>query len=139
MLFSTADLARAHWLAWSREDLDASMACFTDDVVFAMYVPQHVLPFGGETTGKPAAADRGRMVFQQFHVAEYVAEITGASDQIVRGHIRYRFRHRATGEEIDGTLRHVLTARGNLFCRLEEYHDADKIAAFMRLISWKAQ
>lgn len=133
-----ADLARAHWDAWSRQDVAGSLALFSDDAVFAMYVPEHVLPFGGETKGKAAASDRGKMIIQQFEIVTYRGEVTGIDGDKVRGHVDYCFRHRATGEEIDSSMRHVMTVRDGLICRLEEYHDVAKIAAFMRLIAYKA-
>jgi ketosteroid isomerase-like protein len=43
-------------------------------------------------------------------------------------------RHRQTGQEMTGSFRQLVQFRGFKICRLEDFHDAARIAAFWRLV-----
>ena len=43
-------------------------------------------------------------------------------------------RHRQTGQEMIGSYRQLVQFRGFKICRLEDFHDAAKLAAFWRLV-----
>ena len=43
-------------------------------------------------------------------------------------------RHRQTGQEMTGSFRQLVQFRGFKICRLEDFHDAAKMAAFWRLV-----
>jgi ketosteroid isomerase-like protein len=48
--------------------------------------------------------------------------------------VEFMYRHRATGEMLSGRFRLVLHFEGNVIRRIEEYHDAERVNAFMRLV-----
>ena len=48
-------------------------------------------------------------------------------------------RHRQTGHEMTGSYRQVIEFRGFQICRLEDFHDAAKMAAFWRLVETARQ
>ena len=54
---------------------------------------------------------------------------------IARAQIDTYVRHRRTGHVLAGSYRQVVTYRGNEIWRIEEYHDAAKMAAFWRLVA----
>ena len=66
-----ADIARALWSAWRVRDKAATLALLADGIVFALFVPQEVLPFGGETIGKPSVSDRLQTILDQFDTLMY--------------------------------------------------------------------
>lgn len=130
-----ASVVRRHWAAWRYQDKQTSLTLCAPDVTFAVYVPEHVLFFGGETTGKPSVSDRLQTLIDHFETIDYEGTVTRVTGNVVHGLVRFRFRHRATGEEIEGVMRQVVVVRNGLMQRLEEYHDAARIRAFMRLVA----
>lgn len=133
-----ADIARAMWGAWQVRDKAATLALLTDDIVFALFVPQEVLPFGGETTGKASVSDRLQTILDQFDTLMYEGKVTRTQGETVYGRIAYQFRHKVTGETIDGVMRQVIVVCDGLIARLNEYHDIELVRAFMRLVSYAA-
>lgn len=133
-----ASVVEGHWAAWGRSDYKGSLALCAPDVVFSMYIPEDVLPFGGETCGRAAASDRSLMIFSQFDVTRFDGVVLHVDGNIVHGRVEYCFRHKATGEEIEGTMRHVIRVENGLMADVKEYHDAERVRAFMRLVSYRA-
>jgi ketosteroid isomerase-like protein len=133
-----AQVVRALWKAWQRRDKTATLATLADGIVFALYVPQEVLPFGGETRGKASVSDRLQMILDQFETVLYEGKVTRTQGETVYGRVAYRFRHKITGEAIDGTMRQVIEVRDGLIAKLSEYHDIELVRAFMRLVSYAA-
>ena len=133
-----ADIARALWSAWRVRDKAATLALLADDIVFALFVPQEVLPFGGETTGKPSVSDRLQTILDQFDTLMYEGKVTRTQGETVYGRIDYQFRHKVTGETIDGVMRQVIVVCDDLIARINEYHDIELVRAFMRLVSYAA-
>jgi hypothetical protein len=50
----------------------------------------------------------------------------------------YQFRHKVTGETIDGVMRQVIVVGDGLIAKISEYHDIELVRAFMRLVSHAA-
>jgi ketosteroid isomerase-like protein len=46
-------------------------------------------------------------------------------------------RHRATGLEVTGSYREICTFRGDKIWKIEDFHDAAKMAAFWNLVSFE--
>lgn len=135
-----ADLIYAFWDANRARDRAALLNFCAESVVVALFIPQEVLPFGGgETHGKAAASDRMQTVFDQFETLQYDGTVTSASDDRVRGQVLYSFRHKATGEVIEGVMRQVIDLKDGKIVCLHEFHDVERIRAFMRLVSYIAQ
>lgn len=132
------DIARALWSAWQVRDKAATLALLADDIVFGLYVPQEVLPFGGETTGKASVSDRLQTILDQFDTLTYEGKVTRTQEETVYGRIGYQFRHKVTGETIDGVMRQVIVVRDGRIARINEYHDIELVRAFMRLVSYAA-
>ena len=129
---------RAVWAAWRARDIAGVLALAADDVFYPFYVPHDVLPFGGETVGKAALADRLRMRIDMFDILNYKGIVTGTDGVTVRGHVTYHFRHRFTGEDNAGTMRQVVQVRDGLVSTFKTYVDADGVRAFMSMVSQTA-
>jgi hypothetical protein len=135
-LSEPADIVCYMWESYGAGDLASTVAYFSEDIAFAIFIPQDVLPFGGgETIGKSSFSDRLQTVKDQFDILEYVGSITSVSGEMVRGQVAYSFRHKLTGEIIQGVMRQVFDFNGGLIVRLHEFHDVERIRAFMRLVS----
>lgn len=130
-----ADLVRKYWRNWAARDKAASMKLLGGDFFYGLYVPEEVLPFGGETRGRAAVSDRLQMILNQFDTLLYEGTITKIVDDTIHGRVTYSFRHKATGEVIDGHLRQEVEVRDGLIVSWREYTDTEKVRAFMRLVA----
>ncbi|MEM8973057.1 MAG: nuclear transport factor 2 family protein [Pseudomonadota bacterium] len=124
--------------AWQQQRLDAALENVRDDVAYTMFIPRDVVPFGGETIGKAAMKDRLRTILEQFEMLRFDARDFRGSGSIERVRVAYSFRHRVTGETIVGIMRLVVRTQDDLIAELKEYHDVEKVRAFMRLVAYKA-
>jgi len=122
------DIAHA---AWSREDVEAVLACFVDDLHFW----SNASPRGDAltVTGKSAF----RTYLHSIDVAERISvrEHFRLVDGVGRARIDWFVRHKRTGHTLTGSYRQLVGYREGKICRLEEYHDAARMAAFWRLIA----
>ena len=123
------------YAAWAAKDLDAVLSCFSDDVVFVVHAPVDVVPFAGETHGKADLVRRLQTILHTFDFLDY--HPVHISDYGDTGHaqVHYHFRHKQTGHEIDGTLRHIWQTDGDEIVRLEEFHDIERMRAFFELLA----
>lgn len=121
--------------AWKTQDLAGALEFVHDDIVYAMFIPQEVVPFGGETRGKLAMADRMRMFAEQFDTLRFEETIIKDENDTGSARVAYTFRHRVTGETIEGFMRLIVRAQDGLMIDLKEYHDVEKVRAFMRLVA----
>lgn len=91
------------------------------------------MPFGGEKRGKEACRDLLFSILADFDYLKYEPSILGVRGDTVRTQVRFTYQHRATGETLDGTRRLVFQIRDGLIVRVDGYHDARLVDAFMRL------
>lgn len=127
-----------HWRAWARQDKLATLSLCSEDMLFSLYVPEHILPFGGVTKGKPSISDRLQTIIDQFETLAYEGVVHHVEGNTVHGVVHYCFRHRVTGESIEGEMRQVVVVRDGLMVDFKEYHDLKRVTAFMRLVSESA-
>ncbi len=119
---------------YARGELDALATLTAEDIVYVLYADRDTVPFGGVTIGKRAFIDRLRMIHALFDFLAY--DVTGCRQtrDEVHGRVHFHVRHKATGETIEGSMRHIFWLRDGLLARLAEYHDRARIEAFMRLV-----
>jgi ketosteroid isomerase-like protein len=120
--------------AWSEADMDAMLRHYADDLVYWLNVGD---PAGGplKIVGKAGLRDflvGIATVVESVSVVEYFRV---ADDGVGRSQIAAYVKHKVTGLALSGTYRQVITFRDGKIVRLEEYHDAAKMAAFWRLIA----
>ncbi len=128
-------ILEAAFQAYAVGDLPTAAAYFAEDVIYAIYVDKDVLPFGGEVRGRAAILQVWHDIRQSFENLEYAPRVVSCDDDIVRCQINFAFRHRATGEEIDGVMRVVAQISNGQIVRFREYHDQERLRAFMRLVA----
>ena len=119
--------------AWAAGDLEATMRYFSEDVVYTLHLEENAVPLAGETRGKAAlrAAFAGtRAAFEYILFRRMPLTINGNR---AHNQVEFMFRHYATGELLTGRARFVWTVENSLITRCQEYHDAERISAFMRL------
>ena len=56
----------------------------------------------------------------------------------MRVQVQFVYHHRETGGNLSGSKRLVFTVKNDLIVRVEEFHDAAMVEAFMRLTAHRA-
>lgn len=122
--------------AWSKGDLQAMSCWFVDDITY------------WSNTGSPDGSPL--VIHGKFGLLAMLQPILNAvesvsvtehfqySHGIGRAHVEAYIRHRQTGLVLSGTYRQIVTYRAGKILRLDEYHDAAKMAAFWRLVTSEA-
>ena len=90
---------------------------------------------------RSAARTRGREAYRNllftiladFDFLTYEPTIVSVNGRLVRAHVHFKYLHRPTGETLEGTRRLVFTIRHGLILRIDGYHDARLVDAFVRL------
>jgi uncharacterized protein len=124
---------REFYARWARADTDGAMAYCADDVVFAMYLPRDVVPFGGEAQGKVAMRTVLDAILRDFAHVYFIPVGITMIGQLARAQVRFCFRHRASALELDGVMRHEVVIEAGQINMVREYHDTERIRAFMML------
>lgn len=114
-------------------DLDANAAYFAPDARFAIYIDPDLLPFAGEVSGRDKIRKVAESVASTFELLQYDIKSISSQGTTVRCQAVFRYRHRASGECIDGVERIEAEIENGLIVTYREYHDADRIRAFLRL------
>jgi ketosteroid isomerase-like protein len=128
-------VVEAAYAAWAARDLPATLSVFAPDVVFAIHLPDDVVPFAGEVRGRDQLAARFQAILDDFDFIEYVPLQITAEGGSFHSRVRFHYRHKATGLEYDGRMRHVWLVEGDKIVRFEEFHDAERVRTFFQLLA----
>jgi ketosteroid isomerase-like protein len=119
--------------SWMAQDVEMTVAHAADDVVYALHISNEALPFGGETHGKERIKGVLYAILADFDYLKYEPVILSVRGDVVRVQVSYVYHHRRTGEDLVGSKRLVIKLKDGLVTRVDEYHDAALVEAFMRL------
>ena len=123
------------YAAYAAGDLDAALGCCTDDVIFALNIPRNVVPFGGEAHGRGDVKTLLMRIAQDFETVSYRPGVITIDGVTGRAQVRYCFRHRESRLEIDGVMRHEIVFENGKVACVREYHDIERVRAFMQLVA----
>lgn len=129
MLTDPEGILEAVITAISLEDIDSTVAYFDTEADFTIHTPGEIV-----FKGHAAITRRLQALIEDFHVDRFAARTILPCDEGLRTQIAYSFRHRATGQTIDGVMRVVASFRDGHIVRWQEYQDAERVEAFMRLV-----
>ncbi|MBN8912325.1 MAG: nuclear transport factor 2 family protein [Rhizobiales bacterium] len=121
--------------AWIRGDIDDAMRVVAPDCVYALYISDELLTHGGETRGRDnirAALTEVRIDFEYVLYRPYNVVLDG---DVCRYRVEFMYRHRRSGEMLNGNLRFLMQVRDGLIVRADEYHDRAMVEAFLRLFN----
>ena len=119
--------------AWSKGDVGAMSAWFVDDLTYWSNT--------GSQDGSPLVIHGKVGLFGMLQPILNAVESVSVTEHfqfshgIGRAQVEAYIRHRQTGLVLSGTYRQIVTYRGGKILRLDEYHDAAKMAAFWRLVT----
>lgn len=128
-------LLEAAYASWAAGDLEATMACFSDDIIFAIHLPADVVPFAGVSRGKGELRQQFQTILDLFDVLEYRPLWINAESGSFHSQVKLHYRHKATGLPYDGMMRHIWHIEEDKITRFEEFHDPERARAFFRLLA----
>lgn len=131
---SNAMVVEAAYASWAARDLNATLSCFSDDVMFAIHLPPEVAPYFGILQGRAELGARLRMILDDFDFLEYKPIQITSHGISFHSQIRFHYRHKLTGLEYDGTMRHVWRVKGDRIVRWEEFHDIERVRVYFQLL-----
>jgi ketosteroid isomerase-like protein len=119
--------------AWAEGDIDKAISFVAKDSVYALHISGEALPHGGETVGRDNIGGALRRVREDFEYILYRPFKLTADGDTVRFQVEFMYRHRESGEKLEGRFRMVMVVKDGKLVRTDEYHDRAKVEAFMRL------
>jgi ketosteroid isomerase-like protein len=127
-------LLEGAYAAWAARDLSATLDCFAEDVAFVIHLPSDVTPLAGEVHGRDELRMRLQAILDTCDVLAYTpVQIRDGS--ALRSQVHFHYRHKATGLDYEGRLRHVWRIAGDRIVYFEEFHDAARVGAFFALLA----
>jgi ketosteroid isomerase-like protein len=130
---SSREVVEAFFAYWGVQDVALAAALFDANIVYRLYMESHDIPFGGEWRGVEACRQAMFSLLEEFDYLRYEPTILGVKGSIVRAHVAFKYYHRRTGGILEGTRRLVFKVKGDRIVRIDGYHDAHLIEAFMRM------
>jgi ketosteroid isomerase-like protein len=128
-----ADVVRGFSLFWAAGDIDGALAFIAEHCVYALYISGDLLPFAGETAGRDGIAGALRQMRADYEYLLYrPLDLIEKGDE-VRYQVEFMYRHRRSGEVLNGRFRMIMRVEDGLIVRADEYHDRAKVEAFLRL------
>ncbi len=128
------EVVREFNAAWAQGHIEEAIACIAEDAVYALHISGDVLSHGGEHVGREKIATVLRTVREEFDYILYRPLQLTAGGDTVRYQVEFMYRHRASGEVLNGRFRMVMQVTDAHIVRADEYHDRAKVEAFMRLV-----
>lgn len=119
--------------AWCKGEIERLLSYYTDDFTYWCNA--------GSLDGIPYTIE-GKQAYRTFlRSIAAVAESASVTEHfqfengVGRAKVEAYIRHRRTGHVLSGSYRQLVTYRGRKIQRLDEFHDAAKMAAFWRLVT----
>jgi len=119
--------------AWNKRDIPALLDLFDEDMTYWSSLAS--AGHGHETVLHGKAAFEGFLVPFRKLEGLAVPHSFRFKDGVATASVEFYVRDQATGHSHSGTFRQVLRFRGDRILRMEEYHDAARLASFLALLS----
>lgn len=130
---SSRKVVEAYFAYWAAQDVEMTTSLFHPSIIYKMHVDSADRPFGGEWRGVDACRHTMFSILEEFDYLKYEPVILGVKGGVVRTQIGFKYSHRRTGGILEGRRRLVFKVKGGLIVRIDGYHDAKLVEAFMKL------
>lgn len=110
-----------------------AMTTIAEDAVWHLHLSDHTVPFGGPSVGRDAIRASYFNILKDWDYIQYQPQILDTVGDTVRYRIAFQYRYRRTGATLSGSCRGTVVVKDGLINRIDEYHDAALINAFMRM------
>lgn len=134
MLCDSEGVLEAAITAIALADIESAAAFFGEDAEIVTYSGSRTLRLGGPSRGKSSVRTRLRNILARFDIARFTARTILPCDEGFRTQIDYAFRHRASGQGLEGVMRVVACIEDGVIVRWQEYLDGDRMEAFRKLV-----
>jgi ketosteroid isomerase-like protein len=134
---SSREVVETFFAYWGAQDVELATALFHDGIVYKLQVVSADMPFGGEWRGREACREAMFSLLEEFDYLRYEPTIVDVKGGSVRARVCFKYLHRRTGGILEGTRRLVFRVKGSRISRIDGYHDAQLVDAFMRLTKYR--
>ena len=131
-------LLEGAYAAWAARDLGATLACFAENVAFTIHLPPEVVPFAGEVRVRDELGKRLQAILDDFDFLAYRPQQITSQGLSFHSQVYFHYRHKTTGLDYEGTMRHVWLIAGDQIVDFEEFHDMERVRAFFGLLAHAA-
>lgn len=130
---SSREVVEAFFAYWGAQDVELTSSLFHEAMVYKLCVASTHLPYGGEWRGREACRNAMFSILEQFDYLRYEPTILSVRGSVVRAQVRFKYQHRLTSGILEGTRRLVFRVKRDRIERIDGYHDAELVDAFLRL------
>jgi len=130
---SSREVVETFFAYWGVQDVELTSSLFHDGMVYKLHVDTTDVPYGGEWRGKAACRHAMFSILEEFDYLKYEPTILSVRGDVVRAQVCFKYQHRRTGGVLEGTRRLVFRVKGDRIARVDGYHDARLVEAFLRL------
>jgi hypothetical protein len=106
---------------------------FHEDTVFSVHARPGGTSMLGHGLGKVPLGRRLASLLDHIEVMAFDLQAVARQSIWHNSRLRYRYRHRATGLVIEGSMRHKCAFVGSTIAHFELFHDADRMRAFFAM------
>jgi ketosteroid isomerase-like protein len=121
------------YASWEGGDVLRTLSYFTDDVVFAVHATPDSASLIGAGLGRDEFGGRLERFLGQFEVEAFTLQQVTAKGIWLQSRAHFRYRHRASGMEVDGAMRHKWRFVGDEIAHFELFHDSPRMRAFYKM------
>lgn len=128
---TTEQTVAALYEAWRNGQLDVVLEQLAEEIEHTIHIPPAMNPIGGSVHGRTATAERLAAIGREYEILAFENGKIRADGDEASTDVRLRYRHRATGQEIETVSSHHwrLDGAGRVVL-FEEFHDLDSVRAF---------
>ena len=121
------------YAAWRLQDVDTTLAYCADEMRYTVHQPEGISGIGGVVSGKPALRSYLEAICATWEFAVLTPVILYVDSTVVREQTRFSSVHRRSGLPLAGTKRHIWHIENGRVVNCDEYQDAVRIRAFLRM------
>lgn len=118
------------YASWEQGDLLTTLSYFAMNVVFAVHSTPDSASLIGAGLGRDDFGGRLEKFLRKFEVEDFKLQQVTAKGLWLQSRVLFRYRHRASGMEVDGTMRHMWRFVGDEIAHFELFHDSPRMRAF---------
>lgn len=121
------------YASWEQEDLASALSYFTEDFSFAVHSAPDAHSLIGSGQGRDDFGGRLEAFARKFRVEDFKLEHVARKGIWMQSKAHFRYRHRGSGMEVDGVMRHIWLFIGDEIAHFELFHDSRRMRAFYEL------
>lgn len=124
---------------WANHDIERTLGFMSEDVVHTLNVDGELVPFAASVRGKAAMREKLTIVLDTFEIGAYVTDHLSVQSNKLRANMKMIYIHRNSGERLITNFRYVIEQLDGVMVRIDEFHDAAYLEAFVRYVSTPAR